>query len=394
MISGRGAFFQIDRRTWQKVCSLGLNPAVSYLVMASGTGGDNRTTSWSTNSIENYTGIGRGPARRAIEQLIAAKIIMQTQGGTKPRYSLQPANLIPGCEGSPPELATSDERRLLTSLAPRAYIGKRDRNLADGLVAKRLARWTSDNPGHLELTPPYNAEAAETPDWIWLPNSLVIGAEKEIPPVERLRRRQDVRALQMLVELYHSQSLADSGGLHWRLIRTTYVREKLTERGPWTIWGFKSDNTIQAQQLPAFLHWRGEGFWEVWKAILGAGLLECVPHLVEADTAEAGTIHPCPIDNRGTDIEQRLGLEAATAADELLGETMRHAFSDYDFVLPVSSDFPMVELVGIYRLRYRARTAMTGAWFAQQAEYELMANALAELAANTIARREGNHRAA
>ena len=56
----RGGFFQIDRRTWARVCDLGMNPAAAYLVQASGTGGDNRTTSWSTNAIEKYTGISRG----------------------------------------------------------------------------------------------------------------------------------------------------------------------------------------------------------------------------------------------------------------------------------------------------------------------------------------------
>jgi len=39
-------FFAVDRRAWARVCALGLNPAVAYLVVACGTGGDNRTTKW------------------------------------------------------------------------------------------------------------------------------------------------------------------------------------------------------------------------------------------------------------------------------------------------------------------------------------------------------------
>jgi hypothetical protein len=41
---GRGGFFAVDRRAWALVCGLGMNPAVAYLVLAHGTGGDNRTS--------------------------------------------------------------------------------------------------------------------------------------------------------------------------------------------------------------------------------------------------------------------------------------------------------------------------------------------------------------
>ena len=62
----RGDFFAVDRRAWHVVCSLGMNPAIAYLVTARDTGGDNRTTKWSTNAIEGRTGISRSRARDAI----------------------------------------------------------------------------------------------------------------------------------------------------------------------------------------------------------------------------------------------------------------------------------------------------------------------------------------
>lgn len=40
---GRGGFFAVDRRTWHFVTSLGLDPAMPYLVMARATGGDDRS---------------------------------------------------------------------------------------------------------------------------------------------------------------------------------------------------------------------------------------------------------------------------------------------------------------------------------------------------------------
>jgi hypothetical protein len=65
-----GDFFAIDRRTWARVCGLGMNPAVAYLVLARFTGKTNRTTAASVHAIETYTSISRGRARVAIDKLI------------------------------------------------------------------------------------------------------------------------------------------------------------------------------------------------------------------------------------------------------------------------------------------------------------------------------------
>ena len=50
-------FFAVDRRIWAKLCVPGMmNEAVAYIVQARGTGRDNRTTTWSVESVERYTG--------------------------------------------------------------------------------------------------------------------------------------------------------------------------------------------------------------------------------------------------------------------------------------------------------------------------------------------------
>ena len=80
---GRGGFFAVDRRAWEKVCDLGLNPMVAYLVLARGTGADQRTTAWSVNAVEAYTGIGRPRAKGAIDALASniGKVTAPSQGG-------------------------------------------------------------------------------------------------------------------------------------------------------------------------------------------------------------------------------------------------------------------------------------------------------------------------
>src|SRR5690606_36450901 len=62
----------------------------AYLVLARGTGGDNRTTSWSTNAIETYTGIGRPRAIKAIEALLSAGFVTKRRGGSRPQYFIEP----------------------------------------------------------------------------------------------------------------------------------------------------------------------------------------------------------------------------------------------------------------------------------------------------------------
>ena len=90
--AARGNFFQVDRRVWLVVSRLGLNEAVCYLVLARGTGRDNRTSAWSVHSIERYTGISRIRARAALDNLMANGLINQIAEGARPRYRLQAAH--------------------------------------------------------------------------------------------------------------------------------------------------------------------------------------------------------------------------------------------------------------------------------------------------------------
>ena len=63
---GQGDFFAVDRRAWARACSLGINTAVTYLMLARGTSADNRTSTWSVQAIEKYTSVSRGRAQAAI----------------------------------------------------------------------------------------------------------------------------------------------------------------------------------------------------------------------------------------------------------------------------------------------------------------------------------------
>lgn len=249
-----GRFFQIDRDAWLGVGDLGLNAAIAYLVLACGTGRDNRTTAWSVNAIEKYTGIGRSSAKRAVAALIINGFLSQTLSGGKPRYRFSVSSM----------LATGDSA-------------------------------TEDTEGTKTDT-----------NWIWLPNSLVTGVAGEAPPIERVRALHEPRTLSQLIDLYDAQDLAENGGIPWRHIRKNYKRERITERGVWVIWGFVEGGLLswphqsawrafnQKQKSKAAKDLQESDFWESFKNLERLGLLECVPHLIEADTEEAMMICPCP----------------------------------------------------------------------------------------------------
>ncbi len=97
---GRGEFFAVDRRAWARVCRLGMNSAVAYLVLARGTGGDNRTTKWSVNAVERYTGVSRSRAAQAIADLERDKALVRDPASKRdrPKYKIAPAHEIPGCD--------------------------------------------------------------------------------------------------------------------------------------------------------------------------------------------------------------------------------------------------------------------------------------------------------
>src|SRR5215472_11236298 len=85
---GSKGFFRIDRRTWAKVCELGMNPAVAYLVLACGTGKDHRGTSWSVNAVQEYTGIAWIHGKPAVQALCDKRFIKLVKAGSRPRYEL------------------------------------------------------------------------------------------------------------------------------------------------------------------------------------------------------------------------------------------------------------------------------------------------------------------
>lgn len=296
-------FFAIDGRQLPKLWPLGLNAVVGYLILASGTGGDQSTTFWSIAAIEGRSGIGRRRAKVLIEDLCNARLMTVDRSKSRPCYKIK---------------------------------------------------------------------LSKEPDFIFLPNSLIDGVGAEIPPVERLRRRQSLPALRMLIEAYAIHDLPTEGGIDWRLIHRQYERCEMAERGLWKVFGFTKGNFTAPWSSPLRKQFgqkcnadENRQFWDTFETLDGLGLVEIVPHLVESKSHDAEIITPCPIDT-GTVVEKQVQPAINAAFNAMFqGSFFEVEAQNYDHISIVSIDQPAVEMVGIVRLVYRPHTGATKAWFAQ-----------------------------
>jgi hypothetical protein len=374
-----GGFFGIDARIWPKVCSLGMNEAVAYLVLARGTGPDNRTTAWSVEAIERYTGVSRGRAKAAVKRLQDEGLIGSLRSGSNPKYDLIPFGELPGADPRPP--LTFSEKCVLDRVQRGLALSRKDREHARSAVKKE---WLFEHEGQFAIRPAPEIK----PELIWLPNELVTGAAGETPPLELVRQTQDPMTLRLLIDLYHAQNLREDGGISRQIIYGKYERTQLGQQAQFVVWGFKHQGGEAWDRWPISPHkyepteeekkagsgW-GVDFWKRWGCLVGLGLIDWVPHLVESGERSGEIIHPLGL-GASDSIEDRLGTAAQAAATALLTEFQRGmAISDYiECLVPVARHMADVQLVGIARLRYRPHTRMTAAWWAElneQAEKHL-----------------------
>ena len=366
---GRGEFFSIDARTWARVCALGMNPAVAYLVLACFSGRDNTHTPASVNAIEKHTGIARNRAREALQQLITAGLVRQTHGGTKPRYELAAFAELPGVMPSPDELAV--HKRLSEGKQP---------TLQQQAIAERLAAhgWATrtglHGPWHAKPLPSAEKEP------VWLPNALVTGVAKETSPVERVRQTTDVMCLRLLVDLYSEQNLRDDGGVSRKVIFKKHERTKAGENGAHIVWRFKADGKtyVRNDAQIARCHLReptaddpslATDFFKRLTNLERVRLIDWTPYLCESEDAAAEIIHPLRfIDGAETKsrgpllaLEEELALAADAAGSRLLDN--RYPDDSSAVLVPVRRHVEHVAVVSVARLVYRPHTRNTSEWW-------------------------------
>jgi hypothetical protein len=365
-VADGGHFFAIDRRSWAAVTALGLNPAVAYIVMACGTGKDNRSTAWSVDAVRRHGGLTLLRSQAAVRLLGDQGFLRLTNdGGRRPRYDLLPAKDIAATNVSrkPPE--SEWERCLLEQVRSGKKIRKKDTYFTDRLVT---AGWLvgSAGAGYAIADAP-----DERPQWLWLPNSLVLGAGNERPPLRRAREIQDVLALRLLVDLYDGENLAEDGGVSRRFIYEKYDRFEVGNWGEYVVWGFRRGTryvtwhgfTLCHQRSDKPQGERGCDFFPRLETLTSLGLVEWVGMLTEGEEADAQPLHPLTApDPEG--IEAQIGTAAREAAELMVTPSqLAWARTQSLQLVPVPRHFKNVQLFGMARLRYRPQTQLTAAWW-------------------------------
>jgi hypothetical protein len=166
-------FFAVDKNSWQEVCKLGMNTAAAYLVIATGTQKDNQTSLWSVNAISQYTRIGLSRAKRIIDDLEKNNLLAIVKKGSKTKRP------------------------------------------------KYKLKWPTSH---------------DDDDLIWLPKTIVMGLpNSNCSPVEQIRETTNTPLLQIFIELYHTQNLAEDGGISRRTYWRTYKKQEIAEYAQYII---------------------------------------------------------------------------------------------------------------------------------------------------------------
>lgn len=316
--SGVGEFFCVDRRAFMLAATLGLPAATVFLTISRGCGRPNRKSMWGNSKIEAVTGLRWARSNDELRRLIAHGLIERTNED-KPR-------------------------------APGMYL---------------VPNWSDAATGEIL-----------EPDFIYLPNVFVDGTVSgETPPLRLLRETGSLDALRSAVLLYAEQRLTEFGGLSFRTTLdgeaaafTRYQSERTYSAGAHTVTAFRPGNFTSSWVLIerlGFEHTQkgGEQFWQAIQSLQAVGLLTTTPYLVDSLDGEAlHAIDP----TAGEDIEMRIAAASCLAAESLLPDGMAAGLRrDGHLLAVVPRHMTNATCVGIFRMRYRARTAMNSRWLAQ-----------------------------
>jgi len=316
--SGVGEFFCVDRRSFMLAAALGLPAATVFLAISRGCGRPNRKSMWGNSKIEALTGLRWARSSDELRRLIARGLVERTNED-KPR-------------------------------APGVY---------------RVPNWSDANTG----------EVLE-PDFIYLPNAFVDGTMiGETPPLRLLRETGSLSTLRTAVLLYSVQRLTDCSGLSFRTAvddeAAAFVRyrpERTYSAGAQTVTTYRPEQLSSSWALIERLGFDrnkkgGDQFWQAIQSLQQLGLLETIPYLVDSLDGEAlHALDPAA----GEDIEMRVAAASYLAAESLLPDGMAAGLRRDGHLLAVAPrHMTNATCVGIFRMRYRARTAMNSRWLAQ-----------------------------
>jgi len=370
-----GRFFAIDKRVFQQVMELGINPTVSYLVLACGTGADHKTTSWSAHAVFKKSGMSQSAAAEAIKLCREKRFLTKGGSRTRPQYKLSTYYELQARGNT---VKTERQKAVYETILNGDQPINKDRSVAQSLVRQNLLllTWSEELSCDVFGIPPQYAESEHL---VWLPCELINGATDERPPIARLRRHRDPLLIQMLLDFYDMVDLRDHGGVPKSIVWKVHDREEIDKIGYMSIWAFErhsdgatvSRNDLSQKHIDFWNNDDGDKFWNRLQILEREGLVYWMPHLIEADDPDAEIMHPLQ-SGKGKNIEIELNRAAREAAEYLVendggdATTLRQGSGRSRYIVPVEKSFTDVQLVSVLRLRYQVGTEMN---FGRYGEY-------------------------
>lgn len=377
----RGHLFLVDVPTFKSVCELGVDVAAAYLVLAAGTGADNRTSTWSREAINKRTSLNWRKADAAMKKLESAGLLkwLSGKGTRKPRIDLPPIETRKPMRKHVEAVVSMIESGQLPS-TPKEK-GAATTGEIDGWLVR-------DKDGKL------HAQRKRPLVKAFLPMELVgeafgKNATNIASVIERIRMSRDPLALQLLVDLYALQDLAEHGGVNDYYLYEEFERSKAIATSSLQVWKFyNGSKTCRIRSGPLSHHWREptydeeeEGkngaadFFERLEILEDAGALEWAYYLKEDDQDDANRIYPIAVSRHGKviwdELESIVGSYATRAASALSSDSddpaeyaeRWEANGPNWFTVPADRLAREATVVGIPRLRHRARTLNASRWW-------------------------------
>lgn len=155
---GQNGLFTVGLDIWKDIYEhekCGINEMVVFLSLSCGTDENHIKSTWSINSVKKYIGLTEVPAKKALKNLIDTGFVKVIKPVLK--------------AGDRPEYEVKNTTR-------------------------------------------------ESGDYIWLPNSLIVGVKGESSPINRLKKRNDKRILYYFIRLYFFQDMRETGCISEEII--------------------------------------------------------------------------------------------------------------------------------------------------------------------------------
>lgn len=320
MRRARGDFFAIDATQWRRVCYLGLNQAVAYLVLARFSGRSQQSTLASTNAVEKYTSISRHRAKAAIAALEASDLVSHAKAISARKIALSPSPdfiwlpnaIVTGAKDETPPIERLRQAQDIALLWLFVELYRAQNLASDGGIHWKMVRGEHER----------REVARQGAVTIWGFN-----------PHSTLTVYFDAAFLSAIIRTRCTQHASGSNG------EEACCRDVVRR-------------SVDADFFPRF------------RTLQRLGLISLVPHLVEADSPTGEVVFPFDMNSSGEKIEADLATAAHAAALALVddGAAFQRAKAEGLWLVPLPAHIRHVQLFDLARLRYRPRTSRTLEW--------------------------------